>query len=311
MAFANITTFYYPTAANAGSSQWGSDVRKMLDSADAGNDATTVASIAALGSGTRTFDPYTAHSSDLTQADYGWAVTPSDMNSVAGARRFIKAGDHTLTARMKNNTSVGVTITLFLYIYRVGPAAARTRTLLGSNSASISLPALNAYTTATLAVTLGEVLFEEDETIQYSCEMSGSGGAVGISVFFDTGTQGGVAIRIDHEGLATLADGAATITNTSTVSGVTGKVLGASGSIANTGTVAALTSWTAAGVASVAAQNEVLGAMSSVAAFAGTMTGTCEVIGLPSIVLGTEFEIDTGGSGGSSTGYAKSRVVNA
>ncbi len=227
MAFGNISTVWIPIAANAGSSQWGTDVRKLLDSADVGASATTITDHGTGGAVTRTFRPYVTTASDYDQSLYGWAITPSDMNSVAGARRFFPAGNHTLTVRMSHSGATAQTGTLSLYAYRVASAAGgRTRTLLGSGSASVSLPALAGAVTATAAFTLSEVIFDPDETVQYSFEFNVAGIVItGETVTFYAGTNTTVNARLDIPRLGVLADTTGTATGTGAASGVTGQVL--------------------------------------------------------------------------------------
>lgn len=300
MAFGNISTFYLPTAANAGSSQWGSDVRKLLDSADTGNDATTKTNHGTGGAVTRTLDPYTTKATDDTQANFGWAVTPSDMNSVSGARRFIKSGDHTITLRSASSTAMlAAEATFTLYIYRVGSSPGRARTLLGSgSSAAINMGLANTYNTVSWSVNLPEVLLEDDETLQYSVEVNCQGNAiVGKILTHDTGTQGGVAIRVDHPGLGILADGDGTASGSATASGVTGKVLGADGSSSGAGTVSGDAIWTAAGVgSSVGAATDNIVAASTWSS-TGTSAGQASDNVLTSKVLGTVGTVDVSGGG--------------
>jgi hypothetical protein len=208
MAFGNISTLYFPIAASAGASQWGTDVRKMLASADASVDGTSRAIFGTGGAAvTRTIDPYNDSSADSDQTLFGWAVTPTDMNSVSGARRFYPAGNHTLTARLSQGGVSATNVTMTLFIYRVGPSPTRTRTLLGSNSSVTSIAALSAVTTATVTVALPQVIFEADETLQYSVELNCTGVAItGRTGVFRTGTEGGVAIRVDTPVLGTLQD---------------------------------------------------------------------------------------------------------
>lgn len=203
MAFGNVSTFYFPTAANAGASQWGSDVRKLLDSADAGSDGTTITNHG-TGSGvvTRTCDPYTNNASDLTQADYGWAVTPTDMGATAAANRMIPAGDHIVTWRVDPSDALSSNPIIHVYVYKVGSAAAsRARTLIATDSATIAV-SLGAATTGTITVTCPEIIFGNDETIQYSLECEVAGVVItGRTVVHFTGTNGGAQIRVDHPGL--------------------------------------------------------------------------------------------------------------
>lgn len=207
MAFGNISTLYLPTAANAGASQWGTDVRKLLDSADAGSDATTKTN---HGTGTtavvRTADPYTTTAADLDQTLYGWAVTPSDMNSVAGARRRLPAGNHVATLRVGHTAATAKNANFAMYVYRVGNAAGgRARTQLGTaNSGTVSIPALAGELTVNITVALSEIILEADETLQYSFEVGAAGTVVtGDVITFFTGTQSSVVGRIDIPQLST------------------------------------------------------------------------------------------------------------
>lgn len=298
MAFGNITTLYIPTAANAGSSQWGSDVRKLLDSADAGSDATSKTNQSTGGAVTRTIDPYTTTTTDGTEADYGWAVTPSDMNSVAGARRFFPAGDHVLTARMEQNNILTATGTLFMYVYRVGPAAGRARTLLGSGSSSVALPAGANEVTATVTVTLPEVVFEVDETVQYSFEFNCAGVTiVGRIVTFYTGTTSAIPTQVTTPKLGVLADTTGTASGSAAATGTTGKVLAGAGSSVSTGEAAGVMSATAGTTGAAAGAVAVDGQGSSVAGTMGSATGSSSATGLTSIVLSGVGTAEVGGGG--------------
>lgn len=309
MAFGVISTLYFPIAGSAGSSQWGSDVRKMLDSADGTADTTTITSHGTSGGQTlRTCDPYTTNSSDLTQADYGWAVTPTDMNSVDGALRFTAAGNWVLTSRIVSSSIVAGDTTVNFYIYRVGPAASRTRTLLGNAATTASIG--TTVTTVTVTVALGSIVFAEDETVQFSCEVSAQSVIItGRTVTFHTGTQGGVAIRVDMPELGILAKTSGTITGDAAVDADAALLLNTAGTITGTATVAGVTSSTWGTSGTVTGTATVAGVPSSTWGTTGTITGDATVDADGAMVLGTEFTIDTGGSG-TSTGYAKSRVVN-
>ena len=301
MAFGNITTLYLPTAANAGASQWGSDVRKLLDSADTGSDATTKTDHGTGGAVNRTADPYTTSATDTTEANYGWAVTPTDMNSVSGARRFYPAGNHVLTIRMGHTGAAGATGTLTLYVYRVASAAAgRGRTLLGSNTSSVVLPALAAEVTATCTVTLAEVIFEPDETVQYSVEFNVTGIVVtGRVVTFFCGTQTSVAARVATPKLGVLADTTGSSSGAGAADGVSGKVLGTVGSAAGTGSASGSMSSTAATTGTASGTGAAAGVGGSIAGTVGAAAGAGTATGLTSIVLGTVGTVEIGsGSGG-------------
>ena len=299
MAFGNITTLYVPTAANAGSSQWGTDVRKLLDAADTGSDATTKTDHGTGGAVNRTADPYTTSTTDTTEANFGWAITPSDMNSVSGARRYYPAGDHVLTMRFGHNGATGATGTLTMYVYRVASAASgRGRTLLGSNTASVVLPAVSGEVTAACTVTLAEVIFESDETVQYSLEFNVAGiTIVGRIVTLFCGTQSSVAARVDTPKLGVLADTTGSSSGSVTVEGISGKVLGATGASSGVGTASGEMSATAGTTGSASGTCLVDGLASSVAGGVGSAGGTTAVSGLASIVLGTVGSVNIGSGG--------------
>lgn len=313
MAFGNITTLYLPTAANAGTSQWGSDVRKLLAAADAGSDATSKTDHSTGGAVTRTVDPYTTSTTDATQADYGWAVTPADMNSVAGAKRFMAAGNHVVTVRMGHNGATAVTATLLMYVYRIGPAAARTRTLLGSSSATFDLPLASGEVTATVTVALGEIIFDVDETLQYSFEVTCAGIVVtGRILTMFTGTQT-VACRVVIPRLGVLADTTGSATGTGTATGDAGKVLGTVGTapgsvvVSGVGASTAETTGTATGTGTASGLTSAVAGSTGTAVGSGTatgvfgaiggMVGTADGVGTATGVFGA-----TGGMVGSATG---------
>lgn len=186
--FADGTTLLHlPIAANAGSPQsWGTDVRKVLTAAEASQDSTTVCNLGTGGTVTRTCDPYTTTAVDLTQANFGWCITPTDMGAVPGRRRKIPAGNHVLIGNVTISTAfTAETRQILMFSYKVSSASAgRTRTLLGSTTTN--LPLTSGDVNVTLA--LAEQIFEADETIQYSFEMNAGGLAVsGRTVAFNTG----------------------------------------------------------------------------------------------------------------------------
>lgn len=311
MAFGNITTLYIPTAANAGSSLWGTDVRKLLSSADSGSDATTITSHGTSGATQRTFDPYSTSSADSDQSLFGWAIQPTDMNSLSGARRFYPAGNHTVTVRMVHSGAISQTGTLYMYVYRVASAASsRTRTLLGSNTASVALPVAAGEVTGTCTVALSEVIFDPDETVQYSFEFNVAGIIVtGETVTFYGGTQTSVVASIATPKLGVLADTTGTATGTGAASGVTGKVLGTVGSSAGTGTASGTGASRAATTGTAAGTSAVSGAASSVAGTVGTAAGTGTATGLMSIVLGTVGTVNVGASTPDFSGSSPTKAI--
>lgn len=213
MAFGNISAFYFPIAANAGASMHGTDVRKLLASADAALDATTKTDHGTSGSVSQKYvDPYTTRSAAGAIAA-GWQVEPlTDMASVIGARRFIPAGNHVCTARLATTAALGGTLSaVVMSVWKVGPSPSFTLTLVGGVTVSnFAVPAA-AYATCTLTAACPEMIFEPGETVLYTFAISGAGLIIsGIVNTFATGTQGGVAISVNHPGLKVLADGAFT-----------------------------------------------------------------------------------------------------
>lgn len=309
MAFGSISTLYIPTAALAGASQWGTNVVKLLDVADTGLDVTTTTSHGTGAAVTRTYSPYATMSTDATEADYGWAVTPSDMNSVSGARRFMAAGDHVLTCRMNSNSTLQTTGTMTMYVYRVASAASsRTRTLIASGSASVIFPAASGLVTATVTVTCPEIIFEADETIQYSFEMNITGQTSPARVTRMRVGTNTVASSIAIPTLKTLADATGTAAGSATATATTAKILGTDGSSSGATTVSGVTSSRADFTGSAAGMSEALGAPSSVSSFTGTSLGAATTSGQAAKIIGTTGTVEIGAAGGGETTIIKKPV---
>ena len=307
MPFANLTTLYLPSLGGAGSSLWGSDVRQLLDASDAINSADTKTDHGTgTGQSVRTLDPYTTTVGDGTEANYGWAVTPSDMNSVSGALRFFPAGNHILSIRTASNqamTSAQATYTM--YIYRVGPSPTFTRTLIASASgAAFNYGAIaNTYRTETVTVACPEIVLEAGETIQYSVEQSCAGVAVvGRINTHDTGTQGGNAIQIITPGLKTLAQTDGSSSGIGTASGVTQKIVNTVGSsTGNTGTATGVGASTWSTTGSAAGSGVASGVGNSTAATTGSAAGSATTTGVMGKILATVGTCEVGGGGGGTT----------
>lgn len=298
MPFGNLSTLFVPTAANAGASQWGTDVRRLRDVADSAADTTTVTDHGTNGNPqVRTVDPYSTTTDDLDQTLYGFAVAPSDMGSVAGARRFYPAGNHSLTVRVSHNGATSSNANLILYVYRVGPSPGRTRTLLGSATGpTFSLPALSGEVDATVTVALGEIIFEPDETIQYSWELSAVGIAIAghtVTHILGTATAGTVS-RLNTPRLGVLADTTGTVTSGATVSGTGGKVLGTVGSSAGIGSVAGVGASQAASTGAASGSAVVAGQASSLAGTTGSASGSSVTSGIGGKVIGSVGTVQIG-----------------
>lgn len=282
MPFGTVSTLYFPVAGSAGSSMWGTDVRKLNTSADAGVDTTSQVQYGTnTALQTRTVDPYSTVTADLDQTLYGWAVAPADMGSTADFIRYYPAGNHVLTGRVTQTSLSAADITVNLYIYRVGPSPTRTRTLLGNGSATVNAGALSTPVTVTVTVALGSVTFAADETIQYSVECQSTGVAItGKNGEFRTGTDSGVAIRMDTPPLKTIS---ATVGTAADPVGSASGVLSARASMAGT----------ASGTSTAS------GVPTGITGFAGSAAGTSAAAG----VLGGRAGM-TGSAGGSSTASA-------
>ncbi len=299
--FGNITALHLPRAGSAGSSLWGTDVRKVLDAPEATSDSATKTSHGTGGgSTTRNVDPYsTSTSVSGTKGLFGWAVDPTDMGSVTGALRFYPAGDHTSRLVLGHDGAVGGTATVYVYAYRVASAAAgRTRTLLGSTSASVSLPALSGEVVANIALTLPEIVFQPDETIQWMYEVAATGTVItGHVLTFYTGTRSGTEIRITTPELGVLANTAGTAAGTGAASGDAAIVLGTAGTAAGAGAATGEGASNAGTVGSAAGSVAVLASGSSVAGVVGTASGSSDATGSGSAVIGTVGTVEIGAGG--------------
>jgi hypothetical protein len=297
MAFGVVSTLYFPIAASAGASMWGTDVRKLNTSADATADSTTAFNFGTSAAVVRTADPYTSSATDADQTLFGWAIDPTDMASTTDFVRSYAAGNHTLTARLTQSGAGAINVTMTLYIYRVGPSPTRTRTLLGSNSSITSVAALSAPTTATVAVALGAVTFAADETIQYSVELTCTGVAVvGRTGQFRTGTDGGVAVRMDTPPLKILA--AMTGSDAGGV-GVAAGVLSATGGMSGT------SSGTGSALAVMSAVTGIIGSANAAATAAGALGASAGLVGSATGVASTSGSLGAiAGLVGSSASFA-------
>lgn len=202
-------------------------------------------------------------------------------DSIVTAKRFFPAGNHVLTVRYGHNGATGATGTLTMYAYRVGPAAGRTRTLLGSFADSVVLPATSGEVTVTVSLPLSEIVFEVDETIQYSFELSLAGiVVVGRIATFFTGTQTAVATRVLTPGLQVLADTTGTATGSGIATATSGKVLAMVGSAAGSVAADGVGASRADMVGTAAGSSVVDGLVSAVAGATGTASGSGEAIGV-------------------------------
>ena len=299
MAFGAITTVYIPIAASAGSSLWGTDVRKVLDSADAATDATTTTSHGTGADTRRTVDPYSASSTDITESDYGWAIDPADMGSTATKKRRQAAGDHTCTLRLSHSATLGDTsAVLHFFAYRIGPSPGRVRTLLGSVNQNINLAALGAIGTYTATIVLGEIVYEDDETLQYSFEITAAGQIVtGASTTFRTGTQGGVAIRVNFPRLDTIVETTGTSGGSSTATAAVANIMASNGTAAGTSTITADVGGIAGATGSASGTGVASADVGGVAGATGTSAGTSQATADTAVIKATVGTVDIGAGG--------------
>lgn len=289
MAFGSISTLHFPIAANAGTSQWGTDVRKLLDAAESTSDSTTTTRHGTGATVRRTtVDPYNENNqNNLTEANYGWAVTPSDMNSVSGSRRVIKAGNHTFIGSIITSGLAATDGTIHFFAYRVGNAASgRARTLLGSVDQAQSFAVLAANSEVTVPLSLPEIIFEPDETIQYSFELSAPGGGLANrTLTFNTGVGGALSVRITLPApLTILRDTVGSSAGAATAAGEIKSFGSMAGSSAGAATVTGAVSSMASVIAAAAGVATVDGVGSSTAATAGTAAGVATVDGLATAI---------------------------
>jgi hypothetical protein len=314
MALANgTTTMYLPIAGSAGASLWGTDVRAMLTSPDGTADTSSTLTHGTGGDTRCTVDPYTASSTDAAQDAYGWAINPADvaagMGSTSTLKRKMAAGNHVCTLRLSHSATLGdSTATLHFFAYRVGPSPGRTRTLLGSVDQAISLGALGAEATYNATIALGEVVFDNDETIQYSYEITATGQVVsGASTTFRTGTSGGVAVRVDFPELRTITEMVGSSAGVAAANGVTGKVLPVAGSSAGVATVAGVLGATKGTVASAAGVAVAAGVAAAVKGTVASAAGSAMASANMATVKGVVGTVDVGAGGG--TVVRRKRII--
>lgn len=304
------TTMYLPIAGSAGASLWGTDVRALRTSADATADTTSICDHGTASS-RRTVDPFSTSSADGTENAFGFAIDPgtgaAGMGSNATQKRRMLAGNHVATLRLSNSATLGGSGTVHMFAFRVGNAGSgRTRTQLGTSDTAVSFGALGAISTVTCTLALPEVVFDNDETIQYSFEITGPGQAVtGATSTFRTGTDGGVAIKLDFPELRTIVEMTGNVAaGAVSAAAITGKVLPvlgnvAAGAVSASGVLGAIKQTTgnvAAGAVSASAS------MAAVKAATGNVAaGAVSASAALASVKGMTGAVTIGGGGGGTT----------
>lgn len=250
--------FYPSTTDHDGT--WGTDVRKLLDTAAGAIDDTTKADFGTdTSQRTITFDPYTTRSTvGDASTNFGWGVNASGsdgMSATSTARRVIPSGVWTFNCRVSVTvvqTGTGNDTTqLTAYVYKV--AGDGTRTLQWSQAS-----AAEAVTTITgVGVQLfswstaskPELELDADETIHVAFTVTSIGVAVtGQVITFRTqGTNvtdtQNTWMRVPSPGVRTILTESVTVTAVGTsaltvgTKTITGTVYDSDGNPANAATV--------------------------------------------------------------------------
>ena len=174
-ALGHVGQFYFPTNAAKGASLWGTTVYALAYAAGAADTTTTLT----VASGTSTpaiiVKPY-ANSNTIdgsTRDLWGFGILPADMNSVAGATRYMPAGNHTATITVSSSQTAGNNVTPVMYVYQVSSAATgRARTLIAySGGAQINGTLANANATGSVTVPCPRIDLGPDETLEYALQL--------------------------------------------------------------------------------------------------------------------------------------------
>lgn len=310
MAFANgTTTGYLPIAP--GSSLWGTNVRKVIASADATSDNTTVQNYGTnTGTQTRTVRPMANSAGDADETLFGWGIQSTDMNSVSGAQRMMAAGTHSFIAHVETNSVLGANVTVNFWVYKIGSAAGgRVPTQVAVNSLATTFgAAATGGSDLTVTASVPEIVFDADETIQWSLEFLSPGVAItGKTSTIYVGTHSaGTQARVTFPALKTVAPTTGSSTGAGSASGVTGKVLGTEGSGSGSATASGSMGSTG-GMVGASAGN---GTASAVGASIGGMTGSSVGAGAAAGSLGAVGSM-TGSSSGSSDAAASMSSVGS
>lgn len=203
------TAFHIPALADAASPlNWGSKIIPLRQVASAGysqdtktNHGTTLASVS------RVQIPYATSNAETGAAEYGYAVDPGQMLSVAHARKRIAAGVHRLVAAFTSSVPAdGGYIYITLSVYRVSALPSRSRALVASATTQVPVNAGTAIANA--PVNVPEIIFAEDETIQYGISVAAQGLLIfGRVVTMHAGTSpqgGGTQSRIEFPGFSSV-----------------------------------------------------------------------------------------------------------
>lgn len=289
---------------------WGTDIRAMRASSPADIDTTKADFGTSGGAKTITFDPLTTRSTTGIVDIFGWAwnslaASGDSLGSVAGAKRFYRAGDYTLSYELWTTLATGTTCTLTRRVYRVG--ADGTRVQVGAfTTGSISVGNSLSPTTYTTTVAVGEYIVEAGETILLVLACNSSSNALGNTITLRLGAD--TFEEIPSPGWLTLADTTGSASGSGVATGESGKVLATIGASIGEGSATGEMSSRADAIGSAAGVGAGSAQASSIAGTVGSSTGVGTGSGLTSIVLGGIGSVVIG-AGDTDPGAGTGRVI--
>jgi hypothetical protein len=288
MAFGNVTSFALNGPSNASLLGWGTNVRRLNLASDGSANQTTTTNHGTGGAVSRTVNLFGASTSTGAQANFGFAVATDDMGGSTGARRFYRAGVHTLFLGASSSAvATSADARLVMTAYRVGLAGGYARTALGSvQGAPFNLGAVpSSFQNVSVALTLPEIILEPGETLQYSLDVLSPGNAV-------------VGRIITFPQLSVLADTDGAATGLASGLGVMGKVLGTLGTTAGVGEALGVMGATSTTTGLAQGTAVAVGRLSAIATTTGAAAGDSLTLGVGGLVLGTVGTVDYLDGGG-------------
>jgi hypothetical protein len=293
MAFGNVTSFALNGPSNASLLGWGTNVRRLNLASDGAANQTTTTNHGTGGAVSRTVNLFGASTSTGAQANFGFAVATDDMGGSTGARRFYRAGVHTLFLGASSSAvATSADARLVMTAYRVGLAGGYARTELGSvQGTPFNLGAVpSRFQTVSVALTLPEIILEPGETLQYSLDVLSPGNAiVGRIITLRVGTS---ADRMTFPQLSVLADTDGAATGLASGLGVMGKVLGTLGTTAGVGEALGVMGATSTTTGLAQGTAVAVGRLSAIATTTGAAAGDSLTLGEGGLVLGTVGTVD-------------------
>ncbi|HEX4843184.1 MAG TPA: hypothetical protein VFV57_05895 [Limnobacter sp.] len=298
---------------------WGTDVRKLAETAQALNSTTICSHPNSAGTTSITLDPLTTSTtqSDIRDA-LGWAVNEQGadgMESTSTRKRRIRAGDWVFTMRLGLPTAGTATGTLTgsfsARVYRVGPSPTFTRTLLFTTGDSTTVQSTGlAAATGTCTVTqtgVSEIVLEAGETIHVGflskvVQVAGLLGATvaGIATWH-IGTQGGVDPSVNPPAIDTITEMVGSATGLGTAAASAAQVKPTVASATGLGTAQGVLGSIASTVGAATGVGVAAGTLAAVKEFAGAAQGVGIADGKMAKVAGFTGTVDIGGGGSGGT----------